>query len=289
VTLVHYVFRILNNCIRIIRMTPRTSVRALARKIYTKISADEARKEEVSAHTEAGTPTPNPSPQGGGEQAVPNGDAARRAEKKPYVAPPAVGPDLMAQVRALYEDSDVPVREIARRAGVTERTLYNYVERYAWRRRYKLVARDEAVAAANRGRSLQPRDGFAAAKGAGGRFIRREDAGKPHASGLKALDPAARAEAEADCAEAARVAARAREEAEEERRFESGIRAGELMHRLTRELFRDVDQRGTRKPTPLECRLEAGRYDLLLTVCEEWKSLLLPYLENRLRQAEARA
>jgi hypothetical protein len=212
-----------------------------------------------------------------------------REEKKPYVAPSAVGPELMAQVRALYEDSDVPVREIARRAGVTERTLYNYVERHAWRRRYKCAARDAAVAAANRGRGWQAAEGYGPAKGAGGRFVRREDADKPHASGLKALDPAARAEAEADCAEAARIAARAREEAQEERRFETGIRAGELMHRLTRELIRDIEGRGRRKPTPLECRVEAARYDVILVACTQWESLLLAYLTKRLAQAEARA
>jgi len=164
-------------------MTPRTSVRALAREIYTTMSEKEARA-------------------GGG------------GESPPYIAPSAVGPELMAQVRALYEDSEVPVREIARRAGVSERTLYKYVERHAWRRRYKWGTRGMAAAAANRGRSWQAGEGFAAAQGAGGRFVRREDAGKPHASGLKALDPAARAEAQADCADAARRARRAALEAE---------------------------------------------------------------------------
>jgi Helix-turn-helix domain of resolvase len=146
-------------------MTPRTSVRALAREIYTTISEKEARA-EVSVNV---------------------------SEAPRYIAPSAVGPELMAQVRALYEDSDVSVREIARRAGVTERTLYKYVERHAWRRRYKWGTRGMAAAAANRGVSWQAGEGFAAAKGAGGRFVRREDAGTPHASGLQALDPAARA------------------------------------------------------------------------------------------------
>ena len=195
----------------------------------------------------------------------------------------------MAQVRALYEDSDVPVREIARRAGVSERTLYKYVERHAWRRRYKWGTRGMAAAAANRGRHWQAGEGFAAAQGAGCRFVRREDAGKPHASGLKALDPAARAEAQANCADAARVAACAREQAEDERRFEAGIRAGELMHRLTRELTRDIAERGRRKPTPLECRVEAARYEVILVACAQWESLLMAYLNKRLRQAGARA
>ena len=41
---------------------------------------------------------------------------------------------------------------------------------------------------------------FAPAKGAGGRFIRRGDKGKPFATGLKATDPAAARRAAAQCA-----------------------------------------------------------------------------------------
>ncbi len=76
-------------------------------------------------------------------------------------------PSAMAQ--RLYEAGVVPVREIARLLGVSERTLYKHVARGGWRRRYAV-----------RG---------AQARGAGGRFVRSEDADKPHASGLKALDP----------------------------------------------------------------------------------------------------
>ena len=39
------------------------------------------------------------------------------------------------RVRALYEDSIVPMREIARLAGVHERTLYKYARKCGWRRR----------------------------------------------------------------------------------------------------------------------------------------------------------
>jgi transposase-like protein len=91
--------------------------------------------------------------------------------------------ELTQQARALYEEGVVPVREIARRTGVCERTLYKYVEKGGWRRRY-------------RGKSLT-------AKGAGGRFIRADDAGKPQRSGMKALDPQGEARALARCKRAA--------------------------------------------------------------------------------------
>jgi len=42
---------------------------------------------------------------------------------------------LTLRVRALYEDSVVPMREIARLAGVHERTLYKYARKCGWRRR----------------------------------------------------------------------------------------------------------------------------------------------------------
>ncbi len=122
--------------------------------------------------------------------------------------------DLTARARALYEGSAVPVREIARLAGVSERTLYKYVAKHGWRKRYANLPRGEAAAAANRGRRVMPAPGFAPAKGAGGRFIRREDAGVPFAAGLKALDPAAQARAAAACDEAERCASVAEAEAE---------------------------------------------------------------------------
>src|SRR5690349_12096106 len=53
-------------------------------------------------------------------------DAARGAEQVT---------ELTRQVRALYEDTVVPVAEIARIAGVSERTLYKYAARGGWERR----------------------------------------------------------------------------------------------------------------------------------------------------------
>ncbi len=46
------------------------------------------------------------------------------------------GTDLTTRVRALYEDTIVTVREIARIAGVTERTVYKHARRHQWKRRH---------------------------------------------------------------------------------------------------------------------------------------------------------
>jgi len=188
-------------------MTPRMSVRAEARRLYAEMVGEGG----VSNSTRR-TPTPNPSPQGGGElrgckgggeQAVPAG-----GEKA----------DLMAHLRAMYEDSIIPVRDIARHAGVTERTLYKYARKQAWKPRYAWMpdgSRPPAGPARRRfseqrERALQ----VAPAKGAGGRFIRRDDIGVPFAQGIKATDPAARAAAAHACDAVERAAARAKLEAE---------------------------------------------------------------------------
>ena len=52
---------------------------------------------------------------------------------------------LTERVRALYENSVVPVREIAQLAGITERTLYKYVQKGGWRRRQICIARGAGV------------------------------------------------------------------------------------------------------------------------------------------------
>ena len=168
-------------------MTRRTSTRAQAQRVYL----------ELKEAQEKSAPTPDPSPRvaiarGGGED------------------------DLTARIRKLYEDSAVPVREVARVAGVSERTIYKYVAKHRWTRRYRVLPRGEAAARANRGRRWRAYAAFAPVKGAGARFIRREDKGKPFARGLKATDPAGRAQAIARCGTATRLsrAARAAVEAE---------------------------------------------------------------------------
>ncbi|MBS0248143.1 MAG: hypothetical protein JSR61_16130 [Proteobacteria bacterium] len=131
----------------------------------------------------------------------------------------------MARVRALYEESAVPVREIARLCGVTERTLYKYVAKGEWRRRYVVKPRGQAAAAGNRGRHWQRAAGHEGVKGAGGRFIPREDADEPVAQGLQALDPAARSRAAAACAAASARHAEARAKADAAQVWEARRRA----------------------------------------------------------------
>jgi hypothetical protein len=75
-------------------------------------------------------------------------------------------PSLTDRAQALYEAGVVPVREIARLTGVAERTIYKYARKGGWTQRYKRDVR-----------------------GAGGRFVPADEVGKPHAAGLKALDP----------------------------------------------------------------------------------------------------
>ena len=190
-------------------MTPRKSSRAAARRQYLAMAGrDEVfalaplagqgavRKVEVEGLEES-APTPDPSPRladarGGGEN-------------------PEIGdghqPSLMARVQALYEDSAVPVREIARLCRVTERTIYKYAARGGWRGRY----------------AARP------VKGAGGRFVARAEAGRPVAQGLvqgiKALDPSARAQASAACAAASSRAATARARADAAQVWEARRRA----------------------------------------------------------------
>lgn len=88
---------------------------------------------------------------------------------QPFTLPPAptklqqTSPTLTGRVRALYEGGALPVAQIARLAGVNERTLYRYVERGGWRRRY--AGRGAEAAAANRagraGRARRSRKGRA--------------------------------------------------------------------------------------------------------------------------------
>jgi hypothetical protein len=110
---------------------------------------------------------------------------------------------LTLRVRELYEGSVVPVRALARLAGVSERTLYKYVQKGGWRRRYPV--RGVEAAAASRGRKHAP-GRLRTAKGAGGRFVRSEDAAKPFARGLKALDPVGAVQADERCVRAGQAA-----------------------------------------------------------------------------------
>ena len=102
---------------------------------------------------------------------------------------------LTARARALYEDSCVPIPEIARLAGVHERTLYKYARKRGWRRRNVRSVREKSGAIHEPGRKVAT--GINPPRGAGGRFIARENAGLAIPRGLKALDPAGGARAAA--------------------------------------------------------------------------------------------
>jgi DNA invertase Pin-like site-specific DNA recombinase len=92
-------------------MTRRTSLRAQARAFY---------RERASAQADATTPTLT-IPLSGGRN--PSGEGAQTKQTA-----------LTQRARRLYEETAVPVREIAAVAGVTERTLYKYARKGGWHR-----------------------------------------------------------------------------------------------------------------------------------------------------------
>ena len=79
---------------------------------------------------------------------------ARISAQEP--APSAVPTDLPARAHALYEGAAVPVRDIARLAGVSERTMYKYApgSRAMAPSRAAAVARKRGPAHGDRGRRL---------------------------------------------------------------------------------------------------------------------------------------
>jgi hypothetical protein len=254
-------------------MTERLSVRAAAREIYAELAGNSSSLSfdrqgpglSPSAEGEAAR-TPNPSPllaraSGGGEKdSPPSGSGAA---------------ELTAKARALYEGSAVPVAEIARLCGVTDRTIYKYAAKQNWKPRYRWNA--------DGGRPVAFAPDVAPAKGAGGRFIRRDDKGKAFAQGLKATDPAGRAAALADCASAARLARKAQAKAEADAREEELIRALDFSHRAL------VDARHCLKPpvkgqkiSPLQ-----NRIDGLLVETYAWSVCRLEALVARKEAAQA--
>ena len=245
-------------------MTPRTSVRAAARRLYREMVG------EGGASIGSQPPLPNPPPQGGRERSVPG-------ERAPSIPPdpPSLrvgGQDLMAHVRRMYEDSIIPVRDIARRAGVAERTLYKYAQKNGWKPRYAWTpdgARPPARPGRPRWTQAQEKHRaraarFAPTKGAGGRFIRRDDIGEPFARGIKATDPAGRAAAAKATADAARVAERAELEAECHAAWqgtcEEMVRATNALKRLNR--LTDDARKAGREIDPLEERIVWREIDI---------------------------
>ena len=150
---------------------------------------------------------------------------------------------LTQRARKLYEETAVPVREIAAIAGVTERTLYKYAAKHDWRPRYRW--RPDGA----RPRGWRAAQGFAPAKGAGGRFIRRDDKDKPFPQGLKATAPQAERRAAAQAREAERIAREAQEAAQADARFEARMRALDAVNRALDDLirYREAQARSGRK------------------------------------------
>jgi hypothetical protein len=176
-------------------MTRRMSQRARAQEIFREMA--EAQSESSSAASLTLRREP------GREQT----ECAASAES-----------DLTARVRALYETSAVPVREIAAVAGVSERTIYKYAQKGGWKARYAWADRGGAARRGWPAADAAAPTQFAPAnvmpvRGAGGRFIRREDSGQPFARGLKATDPHGAAQARAACAQAEATAAQAQADA----------------------------------------------------------------------------
>ena len=122
-------------------------------------------------------------------------------------------------------------------AGVTERTIYKYARKHGWTPRYRWRA-PAAGAGTKRGRGWRQRPPFAPVKGAGGRFIRRADKGKPLLVGLRATDPAGAARADAACRRAARLARKATARAAAEQREAAQLRALDAMNRTLADLNR---------------------------------------------------
>jgi len=200
-------------------MTRRSSPRAQLRARFREMSGQ-------GAAFAANTPLPDPPPQAGREQAVPDGEGgAVHRHTNTSVFTSAQATQATERARALYEDTAVPVREIARRCGVTERTILKYARKLDWKPRYHWIE----GAAGERHRRWQPAQEFSPVKGAGARFVCREQAGQPFAAGLKALDPQADAAATAACEEALALARLAQAD---EQRTDAVATVGDLLAQI---------------------------------------------------------
>ncbi len=166
------------------------SLRQDARERYVEIAA----REEAAPH-------PDPLPVNGAREQEGQGGGDN-------------APSLLQQVQGLYEAGVVPVREIARLAGVTERTIYKYAHKGAWQPRVICLAR-----------------------GVSGRFIPRADAGKPYAQGIKALDPAGAARAAERCLRAGLLSGKAAKQALAAARCRAARVAAEKQARSRQRVF----------------------------------------------------
>jgi len=233
-------------------MTRRSSLRASAREIYRDLVAAQAAS-QASPCEEA------PAEAGAGDKS------------------------LMARVRALYEETPVPVREIARLAGVTERTIYKYAAKRNWKPRYAWAyprapalpaARHPAALHALR-RKLRRHVPFAPVKGAGGRFIRREARGEPVASGLHATDRAQAARASAACAQADALAQEALKEADAQRRARERDKAFRFVNRTLDQIndYREECKKKGKWPIPADDAIQWA-YSCQLSAAADWLDIV---------------
>lgn len=157
-------------------------------------------------------------------------------------------------------------------------TLYKYVARHGWKKRYRVLPRGEAAARANRGRHVQPALDFGLellpVKGAGGRFICREDRDRPVATGLKATDPAGAKRAATGCGGAAHVGALAQAAAEETRRLEQQVRAHENTNTALKNLREYREQRARKGVTAQGDHVEAMLVQIVDIALTQWEALL---------------
>ncbi len=110
-------------------MTRSTSLRAQVRALYAeRVEATTfAAAESAPSLTLPRKRGREQAVQGGGEQAAARGEAAPPATRETK---------LTTRARRLYENTAVPVAEIARLCGVTERTIYKYARKGGWKPRY---------------------------------------------------------------------------------------------------------------------------------------------------------
>ena len=256
-------------------MTRRSSVRALAREIYCE-KAD-AKAKAANATTATTTPTPDPSSlRFDGQAPSPRGADARGGGETSAVPAGGEITALTARVRALYEETAVPVREIARLAGVTEHTIYVRARKGGWKKRYRWGPRND-FAKANRGRRRAPTPGFAPVTGAGGRFIRRAEKGQPYAAGLKATDAPGHARGLAQCRAAEPLARAAQAEAEEEQRLAAHLAAMKDDIAALAALKRHADERsraGAAPPRQVDVLLERALVLGADLAMRRWEGLL---------------
>jgi hypothetical protein len=102
----------------------------------------------------------------GGAMLIAPYDSTERGKSMP-VPPRISSPEALADARSRYEETDEPNVSIARRLGISERTLSRNVVRWGWERRRQSARRQMAQAAPNPVAShlpaLTPEDQAAAA------------------------------------------------------------------------------------------------------------------------------